>query len=84
MVPLVLSLPEGTLLLSPPTEIFSWGSTGRPPQPPPPVRNSLQPQYINRAAHQAGAAGEAGEAEKDARHVQQVEEAGGLFFSPGR
>ena len=44
------------------------------------VRSSLQPQYLNRAAHQAGAAGEAGEAEKDTRHAQQVEEAGGLFF----
>ena len=45
-----------------------------------PVRSSFQPQYLNRAAHQASAAGEASEADKDACHAQQVEEEGGLFF----
>ena len=44
-------------------------------------RNSLQPQFLCRAASHAGAAGEAGEMEKDARHEEGVIAAGGVFFA---
>ena len=44
------------------------------------VRNSLQPQFLCRAASLAGAAGEAGEMAKDARHEEGVIAAGGVFF----
>ena len=37
---LVLSLPGGTPLWPPPTEIFSWGSAGRPPWPTPVLSGS--------------------------------------------
>ena len=44
------------------------------------VRNSLQPQFLCRAASLAGAAGEAGEMAKDARHEEGVIAVGGVFF----
>ena len=44
------------------------------------VRNSLQLQFLCRAASLAGAAGEAGEMAKDARHEEGVIAAGGVFF----
>ncbi len=44
------------------------------------VRCSLQPQFLARAAVQAGAAGEAGGIEKDNRHEEDVIATGGLFF----
>ena len=44
------------------------------------VRSSLQPQYLLRAAVEAGAASEAGEMEKDERHEREVTAAGGIFI----
>ena len=44
------------------------------------VRNSLQPQFLCRAASLAGAAGEAGEMAKDARHEEGVIAATGCCF----
>ena len=41
---------------------------------------SLQPQFLLKAAMQAGATGEAGEMEKDERHELDVLSMGGLFF----
>ena len=43
------------------------------------VRNSLQLQFLCRAAYLTGAAGEAGEMAKDARHEEGVIAAGGIF-----
>ena len=44
------------------------------------VRNSFQHSYIVHSAHCAGAAAAAGEMEKDDRHQDNVEAAGGLFY----
>ena len=44
------------------------------------VRNSFQPKFIQQSAITGGAAARAGEEEKDLRHEQDLESAGGTFF----
>ena len=44
------------------------------------VRHTLRPDLISRAAEQPGVAALLGEKEKDDRHAEEVERAGGLFF----